>query len=193
MELPALMSLIRLVGHTHTMRQYKLSTRGRSYPKSKAPQLVICRDGIHDIMLLFQAVFCLMAPGGGSPLLPRPFKLGAMCAVPGCAGQRASMESTHSMGAQSTSTRSRRSSFALERASFDANRSSLERFGQRRNSTASRASMELAQVHCPQALVLHIHDKPCATLCPPFSILSLMLMFDGCVQSAPASLFASCF
>ena len=70
----------------------------------------------------------------------------AVWAVPGCAGQRASMESTHSLGAQSTSTRSRRSSFALERASFDANRSSLERFGQRRNSTASRASMELAQV-----------------------------------------------
>ena len=55
------------------------------------------------------------------------------------------MESRRSMGGQSGSTRSRRSSFALERASFDANRSSLERFG-KRNSTASRASLELAQV-----------------------------------------------
>lgn len=57
------------------------------------------------------------------------------------------MESVQSAGAQSVSTtRSRRSSFALERASFDANRSSLELFGNRRNSSASRSSVEFAQV-----------------------------------------------
>ena len=71
----------------------------------------------------------------------------ASCAVPGAEGRRASSDSVQSAGVQSVSTtRSRRSSFALERASFDANRSSLEMFGQRRNSTSFCPSMDLAQV-----------------------------------------------
>lgn len=71
----------------------------------------------------------------------------ASCAVPGAEGQRASIDSVQSAGVQSVSTtRSRRSSFALERASFDANRSSLEMFSQRRHSTSSCPSMDLAQV-----------------------------------------------
>jgi len=65
------------------------------------------------------------------------------------------MESTLSAGAQSTSTtRSRRSSFAVERASFDANRSSLERFGQIKDSAASQpCSTELADVSTPSTEV----------------------------------------
>lgn len=56
---------------------------------------------------------------------------------------RASVES---MGGESASTRSCRSSFALERASFDANRSSLEAFGRHESSASNRPSVELAQV-----------------------------------------------
>ena len=64
------------------------------------------------------------------------------------------MDSERSCGADSNaSTRSRRSSFALERASFDANRSSLEAFGARNASSSSVASLELAQVpHLPVSL-----------------------------------------
>lgn len=54
--------------------------------------------------------------------------------------------SVDSLGCESASTRSRRSSFALERASFDANRSSLEAFGRRDSTSSNRPSVELAQV-----------------------------------------------
>ena len=101
------------------------------------------------------------------------------------------MESTHSMGAQSTSTRSRRSSFALERASFDANRSSLERFGQRRNSTASRASMELAQVqHLLRIYTLSMVAAPVPSGAPAYSAFSCFdyqRLFAVCFIPAPAS------
>ena len=69
-------------------------------------------------------------------------------AVPSvCQGKRGSVDSQRSNGGDSAGTRSRRSSFALERASFDANRSSLEAFGRSRDaSSASLASLELVQV-----------------------------------------------
>lgn len=88
-------------------------------------------------------------PSTGRHLSRKPFLqcYHASCAVPGAEGGRASSDSVQSAGVQSVSTtRSRRSSFALERASFDANRSSLEMFGKRRNSTSSCPSMDLAQV-----------------------------------------------
>ncbi|CAL8467022.1 g6558 [Coccomyxa elongata] len=72
----------------------------------------------------------------------QPLGVGPSSARPSIDQRRLSNESARSGGAESGSTRSRRSSFALERASFDANRSSLEAFGL---SNGRRTSVELAQ------------------------------------------------
>jgi hypothetical protein len=86
---------------------------------------------------------------------------------------RASMDSVRSGGADSNaSTRSRRSSFALERASFDANRTSLEAFGHHRGSTASLASLELAQVRW-------LGDPP-STPCSPAHAHATSYVFNRC-------------
>jgi hypothetical protein len=81
-----------------------------------------------------------------------PSKMQALDAALPCAlvpqqPKRGSADSQRSGGGDSAGTRSRRSSFALERASFDANRSSLEAFGPSTDtSSASLVSLELVQV-----------------------------------------------
>lgn len=69
--------------------------------------------------------------------------VGPSSARPSTDQRRVSGESARSAGADSGSTRSRRSSFALECASYDANRSSLEAFGP---CDGQRSSCDLIQV-----------------------------------------------
>lgn len=98
--------------------------------------------------------------------------VGPSSARPSIDQRRVSNESARSGGAESGSTRSRRSSFALERASFDANRSSLEAFGL---SNGRRPSVELAQVCTATPRMVFL------VICVDSDAATLFYLFHSCL------------